>query len=109
MRYKIDGQESRAAGQPLIWTACRSAYQAVGPGLADLAVSPDDGTVFTASGSRDHVEASTTKDFSRAGAYRAGQYPNAVAVGAVGTHVAAGLRDTDIYFYRPGALIPIGG
>jgi DNA-binding beta-propeller fold protein YncE len=84
------------------------AGQVVGSDLADLTLSTDGQTLYTASGSRDHIEAFTTKDLSRAGAYHTGQYPNSVAVTKDNNRIATGLRnpDTDAYLYPVGGAQP---
>jgi YVTN family beta-propeller protein len=86
----------------------RAAGNFVGSDLADLALSPDGATVYTASGSRDHIEAFATADLSRAGAYHSGTYPNSVAASSDGKYIAAGVRNPrdDAYLYLTGGAEP---
>ncbi len=86
----------------------RGAGNVVGSDLADLSLSPDGATLYTASGSRDHVEAFATADLSRAGAYHTGSYPNSVATSADGKYLATGVRNPrdDAYLYKTGGAVP---
>jgi hypothetical protein len=57
-----------------------NAGEVVGSNLNDISVTSDGVSMFTASGSRDHVEAFTTATLSRDGAYATAVHPNAVTV-----------------------------
>ena len=79
-----------------------------GSNLNDVSLTTDGATMFTASGSRDHVEAFTTKDLSRNGAYATAVHPNAVAVSPDNAFLAAAPgTNTD---KATGVLVyPVGG
>lgn len=82
----------------------------VGASLNDLALSADAATLYSASGSRDHVEAFAPDDLSRRGAYRTGPRPDAVAVSPDGGHVAAGVAtsgEDDVVVYQVGGTLPV--
>ncbi|WP_345462446.1 hypothetical protein [Actinoallomurus oryzae] len=63
--------------------------EVVGSNLNDVSLTSDGVTMFTASGSRDHVEAFATKDLSRDGAYATAVHPNAVTVSPDKAYLAA--------------------
>lgn len=88
----------------------RASGAVVGSDLADLTLSPDGKTIYTASGSRDAVEAFNSKDLTRAGAYHTGQYPNSVAASPDGKYLAGGVRNPreDVYVYKVGGSAPLG-
>ncbi|MFD9889053.1 YncE family protein [Amycolatopsis sp. NPDC059027] len=87
----------------------RASGAVVGSDLTDLALSPDGKTIYTASGSRDAVEAFNSTDLTRAGAYHTGQYPNAVATSPDGRYIAGGVRNPrdDVYVYETGGAVPL--
>ncbi|WP_370934520.1 YncE family protein [Amycolatopsis sp. cg13] len=87
----------------------RASGAVVGSDLADLTLSPDGTAIYTASGSRDAVEAFNSKDLTRAGAYHTGQYPNSVAASADGKYLAGGVRNPrdDVYVYKVGGSAPV--
>jgi hypothetical protein len=77
----------------------------VGSNGRDLALTPDAGTVITASGAPYEHPAFKTTDLSGAGVYGSSYYPNAVAVREDGM-VAAGISgyyQPDVYLYQPGS------
>lgn len=68
--------------------------------------------MFTASGSRDHVEAFNTTDLSRDGAYATAVHPNAVAASPDGDYLAAapGTNTSDAngdFVYQIGGSEPV--
>jgi YVTN family beta-propeller protein len=65
-----------------------NAGEVVGSNLNDISVTSDGVTMFTASGSRDHVEAFTTATLSRDGAYATAVHPNAVTVSPDNNYLA---------------------
>jgi hypothetical protein len=76
----------------------------VGSNGRDLAITPGGSRVVTASGSPYEHPVFLTGDLSADGAYRAGAYPNAVAIRSDGM-VAGGIvgaYDPDVYLYQSG-------
>jgi hypothetical protein len=110
----IAGQAELSPGNIRVYTVTTgklepgAAGAIVGSDLTDLALSPDGATLYTASGSRDGIEAFSTTDLSRAGGYHTGNYPNSVAASANGTHIATGVRSPrdDAYIYKTGGALP---
>ncbi|MGI5149608.1 YncE family protein [Plantactinospora sp. CA-294935] len=81
----------------------------VGSSLADLALSPDGATLFTASGSRDHAEAFAPADLARRGAYATGFRPNSVTVSPDSRYLAIGRNTSgreDVLVYEVGGVLP---
>ncbi|MEW2298246.1 hypothetical protein ABZ719_37135 [Streptomyces sp. NPDC006743] len=84
-----------------------------GPGgssdFSDMAISPDGGTLLTASGAPYHHPSFRLPDLAESHTYPSTSYPVAVAVSAQGD-VAAGVDsvepDPDVYLYRAGADSP---
>ncbi|MEJ3743811.1 hypothetical protein WEI85_11030 [Actinomycetes bacterium KLBMP 9797] len=68
---------------------------APGSNLTDATLSPDGVTLFTASGSRNHVPGYATADLARRGAYDTGYYPNAVVASPNGRWLATGRHHAD--------------
>ncbi|GAA4526911.1 hypothetical protein [Amycolatopsis samaneae] len=87
----------------------RASGAVAGSDLADLTLSPDGKTIYTASGSREAMEAFNSADLTRAGAYRTGQYPDSVAASPDGRYVAGGVRNPrdDVYVYKVGGVTPL--
>jgi YVTN family beta-propeller protein len=81
----------------------------VGASLADTSIAADGATLFTASGSRDHVEAFAPADLARRGAYATGFRPNAVATSADSRFLAI-TRNTagtkDVLVFEVGGVVP---
>ncbi|MCE7004610.1 hypothetical protein LWC34_17520 [Kibdelosporangium philippinense] len=110
----VAGQTELSPGNIRVYTVTAGTLESgaagavVGSDLADLALSPDGTTLYTASGSRDGIEAFNTTDLSRAGGYHTGSYPNSVAASTNGTHIATGVRSprNDAYIYKNGAAAP---
>lgn len=110
----IAGQAELSPGNIRVYTVAAgklepgAAGSIVGSDLTDLALSPDGATLYTASGSRDGIEAFNTTDLSRAGGYHTGNYPNSVAAATTGTHIATGVRSPrdDAYIYKTGGALP---
>jgi DNA-binding beta-propeller fold protein YncE len=86
-----------------------AAGEVVGSNLTAVAVSPDGLSVYTASGSRDHVAAFATHDLSGRGSYSTGAYPNAVAPTGDGKYVATGAytsRIKAVTVFEVGETVP---
>lgn len=86
--------------------------EVVGSNLNDVSLIPDGTMMFTASGSRDHVEAFNTTDLSRDGAYATAVHPNAVAASPTEDFLAAapGTNDdkaTGVLVYQTGGSEPV--
>ncbi|MGM1058385.1 YncE family protein [Saccharothrix sp. Mg75] len=82
----------------------------VGAGLTDLDVTGDGATLFSATGSRDRVEAFATADLARRGAYATRPRPAAVSLSPDGAYVAAGALTSDandVLVYRVGGATPM--
>ncbi len=91
-------------------TLVRSAPRSGGE-LTDLAVSPDAGTAFAASGSQATVDAFTTSGLAAAGQYQTGLGPDALALSSDGTELAAttSIPESHVYVWRIGAsAAPLG-
>lgn len=86
--------------------------EVVGSNLNDVSLTGDGKTMFTASGSRDHVEAFATENLSRDGAYATAAHPNAVAVSPDNAFLAAapGANSDDatgVFVYPIGGSQPV--
>lgn len=82
----------------------------VGASLTDLSLSANGALLFSASGSRSHVEAFAPGDLSRRGAYSTGPRPNSAAVSPDDAYVAAGITtsgDKDVQVYRVDGTLPV--
>ncbi|WP_433263651.1 hypothetical protein ACQPZF_32815 [Actinosynnema sp. CS-041913] len=82
----------------------------VGASLNDLSVTPDGATLYSASGSRDHVEAFAPANLARRGAYRTGTRPVAVAASPDSAYLATGIGtsgDNDVRVYAAGGTQPV--
>jgi DNA-binding beta-propeller fold protein YncE len=80
-----------------------------GSNLADVTISPDGTTLFTAAGSQDHVSAFATTDLSGRGAYPTGHYPNAVAASSDSQFLATGTFSSQdsVLVFRIGETTPV--
>ncbi|MBR7834794.1 hypothetical protein KDL01_16075 [Actinospica durhamensis] len=99
------------AGPDPSLTLVSSAPRSGGGELTDLAVSPDAGTAFAASGSQATVDAFTTSGLADAGQYQTGLGPDALALSPDGTELAAttSIPESNVYVWRIGApAAPIG-
>lgn len=78
--------------------------------LADLALSPDAGTVFAAAGSQATVDAYTASGLAGAGQYVTGLGPDAEAISPDGTQLAAttSIPDSHVYVWKLGTSTPVG-
>jgi hypothetical protein len=65
--------------------------EVVGSNLTDLALAPSNTTLYRAAGSRTQVDAFSSTDLSRQGAYATGPYPNSVALSPDSKHLATGI------------------
>jgi DNA-binding beta-propeller fold protein YncE len=86
------------------------AGEVFGSNVLDLALTPDGATLHSAAGSRDRVEAFTSTDLARHGAYATGPHPNAVRVSPDGKFVAVGAytsRDKAIWVFAVDAAAPV--
>jgi YVTN family beta-propeller protein len=82
----------------------------VGATLADLDITLDGATLFSAAGSHDRVDAFAPADLAGRGAYSVRPRPNSVALNADNTHIAAGAiagDNKDILVYKLGASVPV--
>jgi hypothetical protein len=82
----------------------------VGSSLVDLSLSPNGSTLFSASGSRDRVEAFAPGDLSRRGAYSTGPRPNSAAVSPDNAFLATGITTSganDVQVYRVDGTLPV--
>ncbi|MBP2328481.1 hypothetical protein JOF56_008866 [Kibdelosporangium banguiense] len=110
----VAGQAELSPGNIHVYTVTAGKLESgaagavVGSDLTDLTLSPDGATLYTASGSRDGIEAFNTTDLSRAGGYHTGSYPNSVAASTNSTHIATGVRNPrdDAYTYKTGGANP---
>ncbi|TMQ91667.1 hypothetical protein ETD83_29820 [Actinomadura soli] len=87
-----------------------TAGEVVGSNLTDVGVAPDGASLYSASGSRDHVEAFATGDLAGRGSYRTGAFPNATAASPDGKHVATARRtgmEDDVRIYKVGGATPV--
>lgn len=89
-----------------------NAGEVVGSDLNDISVTSDGATMFTASGSRDHVEAFTTSTLSRDGAYATAAHPNAVTVSPDNTFLATAPGTSNdnangVLIYQVGGSVPV--
>lgn len=84
--------------------------EVTGSNLADVGLSPDGATAYTAAGSRTAVQAFATENLSGRGSYETGPYPNAVATSKDAVHVAAGAyttRTKAVNIFRSGQTTPV--
>jgi hypothetical protein len=82
----------------------------VGASLNDLSVAADGASLYSASGSRNHVEAFAPADLSRRGAYSTGTRPNSVAVSPDNAFLATGITTSgsrDVQVYQVGGTLPV--
>jgi YVTN family beta-propeller protein len=109
------------AGQPQLSQSTAYVFDVAGPALtlhgssdapgsnlADLALSPDAATLYTAVRSRPDVPAYDAGTFAGRGAYQTGYYPVAVAPSPDGKRLAGGVQnpDDDIVVYKIGKSDP---
>jgi hypothetical protein len=83
--------------------------EVVGSNLTDLALEPGNTTLYSAAGSRNQVDAFSSTDLSRLGAYATGPYPNSVAPSPDGRYLATGIftsRAQAISIYPVGTSAP---
>ncbi|GAB2968394.1 YncE family protein [Saccharothrix stipae] len=112
----VAGQLSLSQSTVQVYTLSGGALTAgtsgdvVGAGLADLDVTGDGATLFSAAGSRDRVEAFATADLARRGAYATRPRPAAVSLSPDSAYVAAGALTNDandVLVYRVGGATPV--
>ncbi|MBP2337539.1 YVTN family beta-propeller protein [Saccharothrix coeruleofusca] len=112
----VAGQLSLSQSTVQVYTVSGAALTAgasgdvVGAGLADLDVTGDGATLFSAAGGRDRVEAFATADLARRGAYAARPRPAAVSLAPDSAYVAAGALtndSSDVLIYRVGGATPV--
>ena len=87
-----------------------AAGDVVGASLNDVSVAADGASLYSASGSRNHVEQFAPANLARRGAYTTGTRPVAVAAAPGGAYVATGIGTSgsdDVRVYAVGGTLPV--
>ncbi|MFD8497861.1 hypothetical protein [Amycolatopsis sp. NPDC059657] len=81
----------------------------VGSSLTDLDLTSDGTALYSAAGSRDRVDAFSSVDLARSGAYSVRPRPNSVALNGANTYIATGAitgDNNDVLLYKVGTSMP---
>ncbi|KAB2341252.1 YncE family protein [Actinomadura rudentiformis] len=98
--YSVDGADLKK----------QTSGEVVGSNLSEIDLAPGGADLYSASGSRDHVEAFASANLAGRGSYNTGAFPNAVAAAPDGAHLATGRRTSlkdDIRVYKVTGSTPV--